>query len=323
MYKNKILLCIMFFVAILLGKNLTVNAQITNIEVSMPIETFDGTTITKTTTNGSTITKTTTTTTNTTVTSTGATNNTLNTVEQKAYNTIKQSIITNAGNRLTSFSVSTTLPYSSFSKVLQKIFIDYKLFDAYDYYNSSNFGVSASFKGNTATLTFRSTYRTTKAQEDYVNKQVASILKTIIKPNMTTVEKELAIHNYIINNVQYDTSSKYHDAYSALAFKKTVCQGYSLLAYKMFNKAGIPSMIVEGGINGSTTKNHTWNLCKIDGQWYHVDLTWDDPISKKPVLIYDYFNLTDTELFKNKHMWFKEDYPTVSTKHFNLSKIKK
>ena len=47
----------------------------------------------------------------------------------------------------------------------------------------------------------------------------------------------------------------------------------------------------------SNEMNHVWNLLKIDGQWYHMDVTWDDPVPDQPgIVIYTHFLMTDSEL---------------------------
>jgi transglutaminase/protease-like cytokinesis protein 3 len=58
-------------------------------------------------------------------------------------------------------------------------------------------------------------YRATKTREDYVTAQINNILPKIVSPSMTTVNKELAIHDWVVNNVQYDTSLTRYTAYDA------------------------------------------------------------------------------------------------------------
>ena len=56
---------------------------------------------------------------------------------------------------------------------------------------------------------------------------------------------------------------------------KGVCQGYALLALKMLRELGIETLYVVGEVN---TGPHAWNLVKVDGEWYHLDTTWNDPV---------------------------------------------
>ena len=52
-------------------------------------------------------------------------------------------------------------------------------------------------------------------------------------------------------------------------------------------------------------------MVHIDGRWYHVDVTWDDPVSSEDVLRHDYFNLTDSQISAD-HTWDKSKYPSAN-----------
>lgn len=131
----------------------------------------------------------------------------------------------------------------------------------------------------------------TPAQKQFVSDTVDGILKNIINDAMTSVQKEKAIHDYIVSHVSYDTTLKNHSAYAALVPPyKTVCQGYSLLACRMFANAGIDVRIEASAV-------HSWNIVNIDGSWYQLDCTWDDPVPDVAGRVrYDFFNLTDAQL---------------------------
>ncbi|HEX9026791.1 MAG TPA: hypothetical protein VF839_10080 [Clostridium sp.] len=76
----------------------------------------------------------------------------------------------------------------------------------------------------------------------------------------------------------------------------------------MFTIAGIESLVVEGYADGVA---HSWNLVYIDNQRHHVDLTWDDPVSSKDVLRYDYYNVSDSEMSVD-HTWNTSKYPKTN-----------
>ena len=76
--------------------------------------------------------------------------------------------------------------------------------------------------------------------------------------------------------------------------------------------AGVENKIVFGYANGIP---HTWNLVKLDGQWYHVDTTFDDPVVNEgtiDVLSYRYFNITDNQILLD-HSFDRSKYPVSST----------
>ncbi|RAN85873.1 transglutaminase, partial [Bacillus sp. SRB_28] len=74
---------------------------------------------------------------------------------------------------------------------------------------------------------------------------------------MTDHEKVKVIHDWIVLNLSYDTSLKKYTAYDGLVTGSTVCQGYSLLAYRMLERVGIDNRIVEGTAGGQL---HAWNI---------------------------------------------------------------
>ena len=161
-------------------------------------------------------------------------------------------------------------------------------------------------------VTITAGYRTTLEQEDYVTNRVNKILDNIIEDGMSDQLKVKAIHNYIVNNVEYDTSLSRFTAYDALYDGKAVCQGYTLLAYKMLNDAEIPTRIIS-----SAKMKHSWNLVKIDDQWLHMDITWDDPIPDvKGRILEDHLLLTDAQIIdidksqETPRSWEPSEYPS-------------
>lgn len=144
-----------------------------------------------------------------------------------------------------------------------------------------------------------------KDSETY--KKAKEIIEKYITADMTEYEKEKVIHDYLVNNIQYDNtfSQSSYSAYGALIKGRAVCQGYAEAAELLFFICGIDSYVATGDAdNGSGLQGHAWNIVKIDGDYYHLDITWDDPISStgENILRYDYFNLTDKEMSKD-HRW--------------------
>lgn len=122
-----------------------------------------------------------------------------------------------------------------------------------------------------------------------------------IPSNRSEYERELAIHNILVGSVEYaieavDTAvvgTSVSTAYGALVEGRAVCSGYSKAFKLLCNRLGLSCRTVNGQSMGV---GHMWNLVRIDGSWYHVDVTWDDPVtsnSNSDRISYDYFNLTD------------------------------
>jgi transglutaminase/protease-like cytokinesis protein 3 len=140
----------------------------------------------------------------------------------------------------------------------------------------------------TTTLTISVVYKSTADQEKKVDAKLKSVLDGLKLTNDTDYQKVKAIHNYIIKRVSYDQTYSKYTAYDALIKKTAVCEGYTAAAYRMFTDAGIQCRIITGIADGGA---HSWNIVKVDGKWYNIDLTWDDPITNtgEQILIYNYF----------------------------------
>jgi transglutaminase/protease-like cytokinesis protein 3 len=121
-----------------------------------------------------------------------------------------------------------------------------------------------------------------------VDNRLADILNDLKLKDASDYEKVKTIHDYIINLASYDTTYRKSSVYDILMEKTSVCEGYALAAYRLFIDAGLDCRIISGKGNKDA---HAWNIVKVDGQWYNIDLTWDDPITNtgEQVLRYDYF----------------------------------
>ena len=161
-------------------------------------------------------------------------------------------------------------------------------------------------------------YNTAYTEADVIEYEakVQAILKTI-PSGLSDYEKALALHDYIVTHCEYDGTYSNYDAYNVLVEGVAVCQGYTLAYADLLNRVGIENKYVL-----SDAMNHAWNLVKIDGEWYHVDATWDDPYSSKsPRLGYvghNNFLRSDTGIVnastKTHHDWVVSETST-STKY--------
>lgn len=184
-----------------------------------------------------------------------------------------------------------------------------KLSNPYEMYNVSNYQLNMSTNGSgIINIKVTCNYKMTAEMAADLDAKVKSIIASIAPNTMSDSEKELAIHNWIVNNTQYDQSYSIYDPYNTLIKHTGVCEGYALLAQKMFTVAGIKSTVVEGTADGQA---HAWNLVYINGKWRHVDCTWDDPVSSVDVLRYDYYNLTDQQISAD-HSWNTSNYPSAN-----------
>ncbi len=142
-------------------------------------------------------------------------------------------------------------------------------------------------------------------------KRVEGILAGVITPGMTAYQKELALHDFLVNNCTYGFGSEddqnEYTAYGALIDGVAVCSGYAAAMNLLLSCVGIESKFIVGTATSSNrdveeTENHAWNLVLIDNEWYHLDVTWDDPVGERPILSHEFFNLSD-EVMKKDHTW--------------------
>lgn len=130
-----------------------------------------------------------------------------------------------------------------------------------------------------------------------------------ITSEMPEFERELILHDRLAGHIAYEDGDYVHDAYGALVNGKAVCDGYTKAFQYLLQKVGIQSFMATGTGNGG---KHAWNIVRIDGKYYNVDLTWDDV---KSDIIYTYFNITDEEIKSLSHILDKEseDFAPVCT----------
>ena len=132
------------------------------------------------------------------------------------------------------------------------------------------------------------------------NTAVDIISKSV--PYGTECEREEYIHNYIINNCDYDEEAaeseevqgNENDAYGVFVDGKAVCEGYSKAFQILCNKADIDCIQLMGIVDSD---NHVWNCVKIGGDWYQIDVTWDD-VDDFIDDSHGYFNLTDSLMYE-------------------------
>ena len=128
-----------------------------------------------------------------------------------------------------------------------------------------------------------------------LNSVVNSVLKGLV-PDMTELERELYIHDYIVKNCVYEESDKdfnLYTAYGALINQKAVCEGYTKAFQLLLSYAGVSSFNVNGSVDNSDNIDHIWSAVKLGGRYYYTDVTWDDT---DDIDMYDYFNLTTKQL---------------------------
>ena len=152
-------------------------------------------------------------------------------------------------------------------------------------------------------ITFERIY--TKQQIEAINNKIDLIINDIITNDMNNVEKIKAVHDYIINTTEYDKERASiiksgnqnnllhpsNTAYGVLFYGKAICGGYTDAMALFLDKLGFKNYKI-------ASTSHVWNAVLVDGEWKHLDLTWDDPITNtgQNLLEYNFFLVNDEEL---------------------------
>ncbi len=178
-------------------------------------------------------------------------------------------------------------------------------------YNSFE-SITFNFDNNVIEITIEHSY--SEEQKKAINEQVDKIINENIKDNMSTKQKIKTIHDYIINETNYDTlktknikdtTYKSNTAYGVLIEHYGICSGYSDTMTIFLDKLNIINYKI-------SNDQHIWNLVYLNGDWLHLDLTWDDPVSNKNITRDNYFLITTNTLKKlddNVHYYTSSFFP--------------
>ena len=112
---------------------------------------------------------------------------------------------------------------------------------------------------------------------------IRSVIDNNTSPGMSTAQKVKAIHDYMVLNCDYDyyalqdgtISNESYSFVGVFKNRKAVCYGYAQAFALCMNVLDIPCKMVNGG---TTNGGHAWNQVLVDGTWYYIDVTWDDPV---------------------------------------------
>ena len=150
------------------------------------------------------------------------------------------------------------------------------------------------------------------------------LLGEIITEEMSDYEKELAVHDWMIAWAEYDQAAlsslpgaqptpDSDNPYGFFTGRAAICTGYTSTFQLLMDLLDIECVTVEGtAYNG--TEDHAWNMVRLNGEWYCVDVTWDDPVSSTPVspaAAHMYFNVTSDFMRQFGHQWDEEGVPAA------------
>lgn len=218
--------------------------------------------------------------------------NTLSADEKKIYASIYDAV----KNFKTTVTFDKKYPAATINKVYEHVFFQ----EADIFWFHGEVGVA---KGTTDTinLKFKWDQKTAAAMQKKIDATVAAIKKAI--PKGAPVTQQLKImHDYIIQRTIFSKNNVYAtSAYGPMAGGYGQCEGYAKTATYMCNQLGIENVRITGFNEKKAT--HAWNKVKVDGKWYNLDLTWDDPENHTRSTYYknNYLLVPDAEINNKSH----------------------
>lgn len=127
----------------------------------------------------------------------------------------------------------------------------------------------------------------------------------LVRPaqSLPDLEKELYIHDFICNNVRYDKLKKSysHEIIGPLGQGVGVCEGIAKTVKILCDALGIWCIIAisEANPDKKIKYRHAWNIIRMDGKYYQLDVTFDNTLGHEGIIRYDYFNLEDKQFFRD------------------------
>lgn len=145
----------------------------------------------------------------------------------------------------------------------------------------------------------------------------SAVLDEIITDGMTDYEKELAVYDWMTKSLEYDrgvltvipqTQADCDNPYGVLKYHNAVCVGYATTFRLFMQMMDIECMVVH-----NTDRYHSWDLVKLDDEWYHVDVYSDQSSGN-----YANFNMND-EMASQGHDWDREFFPAATGLKYNYA----
>lgn len=212
-----------------------------------------------------------------------------------AYNSVVDTIT----NFRTSAQMPLTISEADYVKVLEAVRCEQLML----FYLSDR--TLGDFDTFTHSYTINFSYKYSPEEASEMLRATEAAAKEIISQlddNMSDYEKLKFIHDYLVLNVESAVEGDYVDSvYGALVNKRALCEGYAKAFSYLCNLIGVENMIV----TGYTGVDHMWNMVKLEGSWYHVDIGWDQPSEAlreryPDLILYQYFLVDDAVIQNNR-----------------------
>lgn len=152
------------------------------------------------------------------------------------------------------------------------------------------------------------------------------VLNSILQNDMNDFSKEIAIYEWLVQNLKYDwsqtdimeeTPRESYTPYGGLVNHKAVCLGYATTFQLLAELAGLESITVTGaGGEGDGSGDHAWNQVCLNGQWYCLDPAWESSRrdgSSTNSREWRFFNTTSDYMARTQHTWDYDSVPEATS----------
>ncbi|MEI6131414.1 MAG: transglutaminase domain-containing protein [Bacillota bacterium] len=195
----------------------------------------------------------------------------------------------------TTYDFSENLSVDSLKKIVSAIQDDKPEFfwlETYIWSTTDEKLTSIEFSYNCSSITQK------QSKQANIDSYISEFLSGI-NSNMNAYEKVKYTHDYLIKNTDYLIDAQdSQNICSVFINGKTVCAGYAKSTQYLLKKLGIRCAYVSGEAIGRGS--HAWNMIELDGDYYYLDVTWDDPAfgggQLQDYIGYNYFCITTDEL---------------------------
>ncbi len=171
--------------------------------------------------------------------------------------------------------------------------------------------IELSYNRTNLWVTTREPFLYTKEELSLLKKRIHEVVSSFpFADNDFT--NEINVHNFFVQNCEYNfeyfshfgrgTTKEYenHTIIGPLLNHKAVCEGFAKAAQYLFIQMGIPAIVITGQEKNSTVL-HEWLIVRINGEYYHLDISHDVCLSKdSPIPQYSYFNVTTEDLLSER-----------------------
>ncbi len=234
-------------------------------------------------------------------------------------------------NAINGFAESTGAPVREINNEKCYDIIKIVLMDNPDIFWCANPAASLSVDSSQMVKNIIFKYTMSKSEKKRRTRQIEKAVKPFIKgikETMSDFEVALRAHENIVELIDYDSigldiqekdpdrfnkPDNLRSVYGVFVEEKAVCAGYARAYQYLLNRLGIECAYVKGQCNDGEW--HAWNLIKLEGEYYYVDVTWDDHSNTEirkntsAEVSYDYFCITTDELLKSRNIHNADTYP--------------